>query len=188
MNKALLLAMWLLAACFPALGYFNEPVTDKWVKQQVLEVASQYAKSIACEGIFKENLVVPLIPWNRSNDDDNWDKAEYALIWTGQIGCHGGSGASVYITVVRIGMGGGFYVEPRESSPAIEFTPPVFNITEVVAHTPGSLIVNAIDWAPGDGHCCPTKQIQMRLRKDKAGNWSDVYKYARPMAPKPKKH
>ena len=91
-NVGNITATLLLLCAFQTLG--DELRGEAWVKKQAFKVASRYARSISCETVTDPKNLVALIPWKNLKDDDERDRAKYALVWYGDIGCSGGTGSS----------------------------------------------------------------------------------------------
>ena len=84
-----------------------------------------------------------------TKDKDEREKARYALIWHGDIGCMGRSGSfNPYIAIVGINAYDSFVVAPMLSSPAVEFEAPVHVIDGMKKVTESELTLTALDWAP----------------------------------------
>jgi hypothetical protein len=146
-----------------------------WIKQQALKAASQYANSISCETLIEENNLLALIPWNNVNDLRERAKAEYALIWHGDIGCDGGTGTfNPYIAIINIGSGNSFVVNPLMSSPVVKFDVQVHRINGIIKYSKTELLLSGKTWGPDDGHCCPSIPVNILLTRDTNGNWLHV--------------
>jgi hypothetical protein len=159
-----------------------DPLT---IPGRVLDVAQQYQNAIGCSNIDKaKQPVIALTPYT---DNAHRDEARYAVLWSGDIACAGGSGTSTAnITIVGIGGGNGFFVLPAQSSPQITFDSPVPLIREVVTYTQDTLTLRGKEHAEGDPHCCPTIDVRFTLREDPQGNWLLTEKYSEPKKQTPK--
>lgn len=149
---------------------------------RVLEVAQQYQNAIACANIDKaKQPVIALTPFT---DSEHRDEARYAVLWSGDIGCAGGSGtSSANITIVGMGGGDGFFVDSARSSPQIMFDSPVNLIREVVNYTEDTLTLRGKEYAENDPRCCPSIDTRFTLREDAQGNWLLIEKYSEPQKP-----
>ncbi len=151
-------------------------IDEAWVLNQVFQKAMQYAGSIACDVRADKKNVVALVPWNDFRDMIEREKAKYALIWYGDIGCSGGSGSvNPYITVIQISTGNSFVANLSRSSPLIKFETQIRDI-RVIEAAENELILNGLDGAPDDPICCPTIPVRVHLRQDSQGNWKLIEK------------
>lgn len=104
-------------------------------------------------------------------------EATYAVLWTGDIGCAGGSGTNgTNIAMVSIGSGDSFFVDPTRSSPAIDFDSPTRYVDRLVGNTRDSLILEGHEYGANDSNCCPSINLRFTLRLDAKGNWKLVEK------------
>ncbi len=161
-------------------AYASQPELDPAsISSHVLGAAQQYQNAIACANSDKaQQAVIALTPYT---DSAHRDEARYAVLWSGDIGCAGGSGtSSANITVVGIGGGDGFFVDPAQSSPQINFDSPVNFIREVVNTTQDTLTLKGKEYAESDPHCCPSIDVRFTLRADDKGNWLLTEKYSEP--------
>jgi len=150
-------------------------VDAAWVKQQALQVATQYANSIACGTLIEEKNLIALRPWKNQDDDEERFNAEYALVWHGDVGCAGGSGsANPQIAIVRITTADFFSVDPLVSSPVIKFDVPVHYLDEIIKYSDKELLFKTKIWGNDDPHCCPSIPANMLFRRDAKGNWKHV--------------
>lgn len=147
-----------------------------WVRKETFEKAMEYARSISCSTGSNQDNLVALVPWTNLEDQIEREKAKYALIWFGDIGCGGGTGSvNPYITIVRIGAGDSFIVDLSASSPLIKFEAPV-RINKIIRATADELILSGLECAPTDPHSHPTIPVLIRLKDDGIGNWRLVEK------------
>lgn len=152
------------------------------IPAKILDVAQQYQNAIACANI--DQAKQPVIALSPYTDSLHRDEARYAVLWSGDVGCAGGSGSSsANITIVGIGGGNGLFVDSAHSSPQITFDSPVNFIREVVSYTQDTLTLRGKEYAEGDPHCCPSVDVRFTLRSDDQGNWMLSEKYS-----EPKKH
>lgn len=110
----------ILSGLFATAATASTIPSEEEIKRQALAVAYKHAESLSCidpESVHQEFMT--LAPWT---DPYLREEAEYAVIWNGDVGCAGGSGtAGVNLSIVKVGAGNTFYVEPRKSLPVSEF-------------------------------------------------------------------
>lgn len=152
-------------------------INPKDVPARVLEVAQKYQSSIACAtSEAATQPVLELFPYTTPQDRE---EVQYAVLWSGDIGCAGGTGtSSANITVVRMGGGNGFFVDAAQSSPNIIFESPVNYIRKVVNYTEDAMTLEGKEYADKDPHCCPSVGVRFTLRADSEGNWLLSEKYS----------
>ena len=155
----------------------NAPSAQEITKEIILTVEA-YANSIACSGIKinPENVAV-LVPYR---DTEDQFRVKYAVLWSGDIGCSGGSGSvSTNIAIVRVGMGTSFVVDPLHSSPVIEFN--FFDprgCPKIVENSVDTLEIDGFDYNPSgeDPAYRPSVPVRLTVRVDKKGNWKVIGK------------
>jgi len=140
------------------------------IVQRVIRSATAYAQSVACDTRpIHPRDVVALVPYLR---DDPGALARYAVLWVGDLGCSGGSHSTVTnLSIVQSGIAQTFQVDPRQSSPVIQFVSPVRIIDRVVSHSEHALEVEGYALQSTDASCCPSKRIRFKLTEDFNGNW-----------------
>ena len=84
------------------------------------------------------------------------------------------SGAAIKLT------GQLFVVDPRVSSPIIQFDSPVRMVSRIVGNTRDTLILEGKVFADSDPHCCSSITVRFTLRVDEKGNWKLVEKKVLP--------
>lgn len=145
-------------------------MTPVQIRQAAMQTAKAYADAISCGGTeIKAEFVLPLRPWV---DRYLAEEAEYLVIWNGDIGCAGGSGTwSDNIVSVQVGAGGTFYVEPRYSSPVIDFDSGM-RIIEQVSLLPGGLLrVQGLSHGEDDANNFPSQKVSATLQRLTDGGW-----------------
>lgn len=164
---------------FMSLSYAQSAPPVQEITKQVIRSVTNYANAISCPGISVEpKQIAALVPYK--NLDDRMD-ALFAVLWTGDIGCAGGSGTEgTNISIVTIGAGDSYVVNPLKSSPAIQFESPVRHVERIVGNTRDSLIVEGREYGPNDSNCCPTIKVRCTLRVDEKGDWKLVEKKVMP--------
>jgi len=145
------------------------------VARGVAAAVNNYSQAISCTDMsVKAKDIAALVPY-KSFDDQM--EATFAVLWSGDIGCLGGSGtSSTHIALVKVGVGGTYYVEPMQSSPAIQFNSPVRYIERIVGNTSDTLILEGKSFGPNDSNCCPSVNTRFTLKSDQNGNWALVDK------------
>lgn len=147
-------------------------LSEQQVTRNVVKAATAYADAISCEhSKISAKSVAALAPYKA---DSAWE-AKYAIVWSGDIGCDGGTGSvNSAISIVKVGMGSSFHVDPLRSSPSIKHEIPVRRIERLVAHTADSLTIEGKAYGPADGNCCPSVNVRATLKVDAKGNWKMV--------------
>jgi hypothetical protein len=148
------------------------------ITKQIIKTVKNYANSISCPYVeIEPKLIAALKPY-KSSDQDNGGK--YAVIWTGDLGCLGGSGSEIpHIAVVSISTGA-YVVDPQLSSPNVKFEIPARNVLRVVSNTSDSLLLEGIKYGDDDALCCPSAPIHFTVNVDKDGNWKSISEQAMP--------
>lgn len=166
--KALLAA----AILTPLVALANDPQVpaEQEIRTEAVEVVKKYANAIACVddeyGLWE---FLTLSPWEEYYARDD---AEYAVIWSGDVGCAGGSGTTgVNLAIVKIGAGNTFYVDAWNSSPPKEFEFFSRAFDGVVANTSDVIVLEALEHGEDDANCCPSQQVRYTLKRDGDSNW-----------------
>lgn len=151
------------------------------ITKQIIRSVKSYASSISCGGVeVSPKDIAALVPY-RSVDDR--DSAKYAVLWSGDIGCAGGSGTQgTYIAIVNVGVGDSFLVNPLESSPVVEFGSfEARGFPKIVGNTANSIVLDGFEYNPNgkDAMCCPSVPVRATVRVDEKGNWKMVEKNVR---------
>jgi hypothetical protein len=163
-------ATLLLSIALP-IGHAASPALDPaTIPNRVLETAQLYQNAIACANI--DQAMQPVLALAPFESETHREEARYAVLWSGDIGCAGGSGTSTAnITMIHIGSGDQFYVDVAHSSPQIHFDAPVKLVREVLNYTQDHLTLRGRTYAEGDPHCCPSIDARFTLHADAQGNW-----------------
>ncbi|MCM5704559.1 hypothetical protein [Larsenimonas salina] len=140
------------------------------ITQKIISVATQYADSISCgDTQIQPKEIAALTPWK---DDTDRFEAKYAVIWHNDIGCWGGAGSSsTNISIVKIGAGNSFYVDPESSSPVVGFDPGARFIERIVGSTKDSIVLEALFHADYDSNNFPSTKRKVTVKVDDKGNW-----------------
>lgn len=138
------------------------------IKRGVADAVRRYANAIACPGVkVRSDDVLALIP---SADDDR-RLSKYAVLWTGDLGCFGGPGIEASHIAVATISSGKYIVDPRLSSPVIEFDSPVRFVKRVVSYTADTLTLQGNVSGPQDVRGVPSVPVRFMLKVDEKGNW-----------------
>lgn len=140
------------------------------ITKQIIKAATSYKDAIACvEDKIGAKDIAALVPYKTL--DDRMD-AKYAVLWGGDIGCAGGSGTyGTNVSIVTIGAGDSYTVNPLQSSPVIQFETPVRIVSRIVGNTRDSMILEGLEFGPKDANCCPSIPVRFTLKLDEKGNW-----------------
>jgi hypothetical protein len=176
MNR-LIRFLGLLIASLTSTVVFGGPVADEVgaapiqkITEQIIRTVTSFANSISCPQVKVEpKMIAALVPY-KFNDGSTVD-AKYAVLWTGDIGCAGGSGTEITnLSIVKI-ITGAYIVDPLQSSPAIKFKIPARYVERIVGSTRDSLILEGRTYGSGDAICCPSALVHFTMRADVKGNW-----------------
>lgn len=138
------------------------------IKRGVADAVRRYANAIACPGVkVRPEDVLALIP----SEDDDRRLSRYAVLWTGDLGCFGGAGIEASHLAVATISSGKYIVDPRLSSPIIEFDSPVRYIKRVVSYTADTLTLQGNVSGPQDVRGVPSVPVRFMLKVDEKGNW-----------------
>ena len=99
------------------------------IKRGIADTVRRYANAIACPGVkVRPEDVLALVP----SEDDDRRLSKYAVLWSGDLGCFGGSGIEATHIAIATISSGKYIVDPRLSSPIVEFESPVRFVKRVV--------------------------------------------------------
>lgn len=173
MTRLIQLLTAAISACIATGAAAQNPPSRPEIERQVIEAASHYAQAVACPGLRSSAWrIAALTPWTTPDDRLN---ARYAVLWTGDIGCAGGSGTdSANVSIVVIRAGASFLVDPQQSSPLVRFDSPVRYVDRIVEHGRDTLTLEGLAHAPNDPNCCPTQRLRFTLKVDADGHWRRV--------------
>ncbi|WP_020484970.1 hypothetical protein [Methylomonas sp. MK1] len=171
MNYRVLSFIALLTA-FPLVCFAKKPLAEVEITSRVVQSAKKYIDSIACDAVTTTKHVAALSPFKTVEDQDS---AKYAVLWSGDIGCLGGSGSiQNYVALVTISPNGRFLVDSTKSSPAVQFGGfPSRNFPKLVGNTDNSIVLEGLDDDPEgiEGKCCPSLPVRVTVSIDANGNW-----------------
>ncbi len=138
------------------------------IKRGVADVVRRYANAIACPGVkVRPEDVLALVP----SEDDDRRLSKYAVLWTGDLGCFGGPGIEASHIAIATISSGKYVVDPRLSSPVIEFDSPVRYVKRVVSYTDDTLTLQGNVSGPQDVRGVPSVPVRFVLKVDEKGNW-----------------
>jgi hypothetical protein len=137
------------------------------VRARIANAVERYASAIACAGVRVQPGNVYLLDPGRL--DDRLPK--YAVLWTGDIRCQGGSGTEATHLAIATVNTGQYVVQPELSSPVIRFDSPVRFVTRVVSAASDTLILEGNEYAPADPRSHPTVPVRFTLRAHRDGHW-----------------
>ncbi len=141
--------------------------TDE-IKRGIADAVRRYANAIACPTVkVRPEDVLALTPYV----DDDRRLSRYAVLWTGDLGCYGGSGSDATHLAIATINSGKYVVDPRMSSPVVEFEKPVRIIRRVVSYTDDTLTLQGNQHGPQDSQANPSVPVRFTLKLDDKGNW-----------------
>jgi hypothetical protein len=156
--------------------YAQNAVPDQETAKKIIGATKSYIAAISCEtGNVTAEDIATLTPF-KIIDFEYTPDAKYAVLWSGDIGCAGGSGAiQTNIAIVTTGRHGEFLVDPNLSSPIVKFEWIVSrNFPKIIGNTHDSIALDGLDYAGNDGMCCPSLPVRVTVRVDEKGNWKVV--------------
>ena len=148
------------------------------VKRGIADAVRRYANAISCPGVkVRSEDVLALVP----GEDDDRRLSKYAVLWTGDLGCFGGSGIEATHLAIATISGGKYIVDPRLSSPVVEFESPVRYVKRVVSYNEDSLTLQGNVYGPQDKTGNPTIPVRFTVKLDEKGNWKMTDKRLLPL-------
>ena len=150
------------------------PSVDE-ITAKVAEAANHYIAAVSCEsgGVGAKDIAA-LAPY-AVYQGDSYATAAYAVVWSGDIGCMGGSGTvSSNILLVHVGPMPTFLVDASLSSPIVRFDIPVKYVDKLVGNTGDTLVLEGWDYGQNDATCCPNVHKRFTMQADDKGNWKLV--------------
>jgi hypothetical protein len=165
-----------LFACLAIpLGASAAPRPETDIKAGIANAVERYANAISCNGIkIRPEDVLTLKP---SGNGPTLPK--YAVLWTGDLGCYGGSGTEATRLSIATVNTGQYVVQPELSSPVTAFESPVRFVSLVVSNSADTLVLEGKEYAPNDPRSNPSIPVQFTLRVDAHGGWKLVGKVTR---------
>ena len=148
------------------------------IKRGIADTVRRYANAIACPGVkVRPEDVLALVP----SEDDDRRLSKYAVLWSGDLGCFGGSGIEATHIAVATISSGKYIVDPRLSSPVVEFESPVRYVKRVVSYNEDSLTLQGNVYGPQDKAGNPTIPVRFTVKLDEKGNWKMTDKRVLPL-------
>ena len=150
------------------------PSVDE-ITRKVSQAALRYIEAVSCEhgGVAAKDIAA--LGAYGFDEGRSYPTATYAVVWSGDIGCMGGSGTvSSNILVVRVGPTPEFLVDPNASSPVVHFEIPVKYVDKLVGNTADQLVLEGFDYGPNDASCCPSIHKRVTMQVDEKGNWKTL--------------
>lgn len=158
---------FLLSVLLSGGGHAAEKSTEE-IKRGIADAVRRYANAIACPGVkVRPEDVLALVP----SEDDDRRLSKYAVLWTGDVGCFGGTGIEASQIAIATISTGKYIVDPRLSSPVIEFESPVRFVKRVVSYTADTLTLQGNVLGPQDVPRHPSVPVRFVLKVDEKGNW-----------------
>jgi hypothetical protein len=148
------------------------------IKRGIAETVRRYANAIACPGVkVRPEDVLALVP----SEDDDRRLSKYAVLWSGDLGCFGGSGIEATHIAIATISSGKYIVDPRLSSPIVDFESPVRFVKRVVTYTDDTLTLQGNVNGPQDVRGVPSVPVRFVLKLDEKGNWKLLDKRVLPI-------
>ncbi len=148
------------------------------VKRGIADAVRRYGNAISCPGVkVRTEDVLTLVP----GEGDERRLSKFAVLWTGDLGCFGGSGIEATHLAIATVSSGKYIVDPRLSSPVVVFESPVRFVKRVVSHTEDSLTLQGNVYGPQDKTGIPTIPVRFTLKLDEQGNWKMTEKRVLPL-------
>ena len=172
-----LFASLLLAGAHIAMA--ADRLSNAEATEAVAKSVDRYAAAIACETEpVRATDIVALVPY-AFDEDSSLSSGIYAAIWVGDIGCEGGSATiTAHIAIVTIGFNGYFQVDPKRSSPQVEFAPILTDtLHSIVSIAADTIVLQGFtpswtmdDAKPGDDPV----MVQLTMKQGLDGDWTLV--------------
>lgn len=152
--------------------------SNEEIKRGIADAVRRYANAISCPNVkVRPDDVLALTPF----EDDYRRLSKYAVLWTGDMGCNGGSGIVASHLAIATINNGKYVVDPRQSSPVVEFEAPVRVVKRVVSYTDETLTLQGNVHGPQDTQNNPTVPVRFTLKVDEKGNWKMLEKRVLPL-------
>ena len=148
------------------------------IKRGIADAVRRYANAISCPGVkVRSEDVLALVP----GEDDERRLSRYAVLWSGDLGCFGGAGIEATHLAIATISSGKYIVDPRLSSPVVEFDSPVRFVKRVVSYSEESLTLQGNVYGPQDKNGIPTIPVRFTVKLDDKGNWKMTDKRVLPL-------
>jgi hypothetical protein len=156
-----------------SLSAFAAPRSEADIRRGVASAVERYANAVSCGGVsVKPEDVLTLSAYR----DGEAALPKYAVLWTGDLGCFGGSGTEMTRLSIATINTGQYVVQPELSSPVAAFESPVRFVSRVVSSGPDTLVMEGMEYTPHDPRSKPSKAVRFTLRLDAKGGWRQVDK------------
>ncbi len=159
-----------LLACLamsPYAGAATEKSPEE-IKRGIVDAVRRYGNAISCPGVkVRTEDVLTLEP----GEEDDRRLSKYAVLWTGDLGCFGGAGIEATHLAIATVSSGKYIVDPRLSSPVVEFDSPVRYVKRVVSYNETSMTLQGNVYGPQDKAGNPTIPVRFTVKLDEKGNW-----------------
>ena len=163
----------LVATLAISLSASAAPRSETDIKRGVANAVERYANAVSCGGVsVKPEDVLTLSAYK----DGEATLAKYAVLWTGDLGCFGGSGTEMTRLSIATINTGQYVVQPELSSPVAAFESPVRFVSRVISSGADTLVLEGMEYAPNDPRSMPSKAVRFTLRMDAKGGWRQVDK------------
>jgi hypothetical protein len=153
-----------LVTSFSALA---QPEPTATARQGVASAVERYANAVACAGVkvSPDDVLMLTAGYPAA------PMARYAVLWVGDMTCYGGSGAEKTYLAIATQNTGQYLVQPELSSPVVAFESPVRLVRRVVSHSAKNLVLEGMEYGPGDPQSAPSVPVRFILRRDAKGDW-----------------
>jgi hypothetical protein len=170
-------------ALFVSISYAQNAPSVGEITKNIIRSVNAYGNAISCPNVnVTPKDIAALVPHKTFEDRD---KAMYAVLWAGDIGCLGGSGTETpNIAIVTVSTGDTYVVQPHLSSPAISFEGAhARSFPKIVGNNKDSIVVDGFEYDPQgkDAMCCPSVPVRITVRVDEKGNWKNIEKKQLPL-------
>ena len=179
MKHAMKLAAAALATLLLSSGACAAPEkSTEEIKRGIVDAVRRYANAISCPGVKVRNEdVLTLEP----GEEDDRRMSKYAVLWTGDLGCFGGPGIEATHLAIATVSSGKYIVDPRLSSPVVEFESPVRYVKRVVSYNEESMTLQGNVYGPQDKVGNPSIPVRFTVKLDGKGNWKLTDKRVLPL-------
>ncbi len=155
-----------------ATGAVAAPQSPDYIRAGVADAVSRYANAVACPvGAVAPAQVLTLVA-----DTQAETLPKYAVLWSGDMGCFGGSGSEKTQLAIATYNTGRYVVQPQLSTPSVAFDSPVRFVSRVVGAGADTLVLEGKEYGPNDPQSTPSIPVRFTLRADDKGNWRLVDK------------
>jgi hypothetical protein len=158
--KAILCLTYLCLFSTAAAASSSHISTSSTVMDEVFRTANTEIKRISCESSEADpRLVTELVPQSNEVAEGN-GITRFAVLWSGQLGCGGGSGSTT-MNITTLEKRGESRVRIIDTDIIVDAA----SIEHIVASAPDSLTIDVYTWGPDDAHCCPGNYERWTLKR-----------------------